>query len=122
MARSIAGNWKIPVCYCFVETACSSKILKNIIFNIIIKLKNCGAKVHALVTDMGSNFMLLSRELGISTQNSTFLVEDEKIVYIFDTPHLIKATRNNLLQHNFEFNNKIASWAHIIEFYKRDSK
>lgn len=54
--------------------------------------------MHALVTDMESNFMLLSRELGISTQNSTFLVEDEKIVYIFDTSHLIKATRNNLLQ------------------------
>lgn len=29
MARSIAGNWKIPVCYCFVETACCSKILKK---------------------------------------------------------------------------------------------
>lgn len=78
--------------------------MKNLIFNIIIKLKYC-ARVHALVTDMGSNFILLSCELGISTKNSTFLVEEEKVIYIFDTPHLIKATRNNLLQHNFQFNN-----------------
>jgi len=122
MARSIAGNWKVPVCFCFVETACSSKILKNLIFDIIIKFTNIGAKVHALVTDMGSNFMLLSRELGISTENSTFLVNEEKIFYIFDTPHLIKATRNNLYKHNFHINNKIASWTHIVDFYKRDSK
>jgi len=26
------------------------------------------------------------------------------------------------LRHNFQFNNKIASWAHIVEFYKRDRK
>lgn len=122
MARSIAGNWKVPVCFCFVETACSSTILKNLLFDIIIKLKNKGVKVHALVTDMGSNFMLLSRELGISTENSIFLVEDEKIFYIFDTPHLIKATRNNLLKHNFKINDIIASWTHIENFYKRDSK
>jgi len=77
--------------YCVVENACNSKILKHLISNIIIKLKNCGARVHALVTDMGSNFILLSRELGISTKNSTFLVEEEKVIYIFDTPHLIKA-------------------------------
>jgi len=51
--------------------------------------------VHALVTDMGSNFIQLSRELGISTDNSTFLVNEEEVFYIFDTPHLIKATRNN---------------------------
>lgn len=122
MARSIAGDWKIPVCYCFVETACSSKILKDLIFDIIIKLRNSGAMVLAFVTDMESNFMQLSRELGISTENSIFSIQEEKIVYFFDTPHLIKALRNMLLLHNFVFNNKIASWADIVEFYNRDSK
>jgi hypothetical protein len=27
-----------------------------------------------------------------------------------------------LLKHNFKINNKIASWKHIVDFYKRDSK
>lgn len=122
MARSIAGNWKFPVCFCFVETSCQSVVLKNIIFNIIIKLRNCGAVVHALITDMGSNFIQLSRELGISRENSTFLVNEEEVIYIFDTPHLIKATRNNLLKYNFQFDNKIASWSHVVDFYNRDCK
>ncbi|KYN11227.1 hypothetical protein ALC57_16623 [Trachymyrmex cornetzi] len=39
--------------------------------------------VHALISDMGSNFMQLFREL--------------------------------------EFENKVASWTHIVDFYNRDS-
>ncbi|KYN22222.1 THAP domain-containing protein 9, partial [Trachymyrmex cornetzi] len=122
MARSIAGNWKLPVCFCFIETACPATFLKNIIFDIIIKLKNNGALVHAFISDMGSNFIQLSHMLNISVDNSSFVVDGERLVYIFDTPHLLKATRNNLLKYNFQIDNKIASWDHIVEFYKRDSK
>lgn len=84
MARNIAGNWKwkLPVCFCFVETTCRSEFLKNIIFDIIIKLRNCDAMVHALVTDIVSNFIQLSHDLGISVQNSTFLVNNESVVKI----------------------------------------
>ncbi|XP_024869566.1 uncharacterized protein LOC112453189 isoform X2 [Temnothorax curvispinosus] len=106
MARSIAGNWKVPLCYCFVATTCTSDTIKTIIFDAIRKLKECGATVHALITDMGSNFLQLSRELGISTKNSMFVVDEQNILYIFDTPHLIKATRNNLLKYNLKFNDK----------------
>ncbi|KYN38489.1 hypothetical protein ALC56_07135 [Trachymyrmex septentrionalis] len=52
---------------------------KNLLFDIIIKLRNCDAIMHALMTDMGSNFMKLSR------------------------------ARNNLLKYNFKINNKIVS-------------
>lgn len=123
MARSIAGNWKLPLCFCFVETTCKSNVLKPIIFDVIRKLQGSGATVHAFISDMGSNFMQLSRELGISTENSTFSVDEFEILYIFDTPHLMKRTRDNLYKHRIEFGiNKIASWAHIVEFYNRDSK
>lgn len=113
MARSIEGNWKFLVCFCFVETACKSNVLKPILFDVICKLKDCGAMVHALITDMGSNFIQLSR--GISKQNSTFLVDGTEISYIFDPPHLMKKTRDNLLKYNVESGvNKVASWAHIF--------
>jgi len=65
MARSIAGNWKLSVCFCLVKTTCNANVLKPILFDIIRKLQSYGATVHALITDMGSNFMQLSRELGI---------------------------------------------------------
>lgn len=75
----------------FVETTCRLNDLKNIIFETIIKLRISDAIVHALVTDMGSNFTHLSRDLRISKENPTFLVKKEKLFYIFDTPHLLKA-------------------------------
>lgn len=122
MARSIASNWKLSVCFCFVESACKSNVLKPILFDVIRKLRDCNAMVHALISDMGSNFTQLSRELSISVQNSIFLV-DEHEVYIFDTPHLMKRTRDNLFKYNIQFgNNKVVSWADIVEFYNKDSK
>ncbi|EZA62148.1 THAP domain-containing protein, partial [Ooceraea biroi] len=123
MARSIAGNLKLPVCFCFVETACRSNVLKPILFDVICKLRHCGAMVHALITDMGSNFVQLSRELGISVQNSSFLVDGIEVLYLFDPPHLIKRTRDNLLKYDIEFDtDKVASWTHIVQFYNKDSK
>ena len=57
---------------------------------------------------MGSNFIQLSHTLNISLNNSSFVVDGERLVYIFDTPHLLKAARNNLLKYNFQIDNKIA--------------
>jgi len=49
IARSIAGNWKLLVCFCFIETTCPAIFLKNIILDMILKLKNNGALVHAFI-------------------------------------------------------------------------
>lgn len=63
--------------------------------------------------------MQLSRELSISTQNSTFLFNGIKILY---SP-FNKKTHDNLFKYNIEFGfNKVASWAHIVQFYNKDSR
>ena len=72
-------------------------------------LRDCNVIVHALISNMDSNFMQLSRELDISVQNSKFLVDGHEVLYIFDTPHLMKNTRNNLLKYDIEFENKVTS-------------
>ena len=66
------------VYFCFVETTCRNNVLTNLLFDIIIKLQNCGAIVHALIADISSNFIQLSRNLGISPQNFTFLINNMK--------------------------------------------
>jgi len=54
--------------------------------------------------------MQLSHELGISIENSIFLVDEFEILFIFDTPHLIKRTRDNLYKHRIQFGiTKVAS-------------
>ena len=57
-----------------------SDTLKNIIFDAIIKLRESGT-VHVLVTDIGSNFLQMSCELGISNKNSVVVNEQKYTVY-----------------------------------------
>lgn len=78
-----------------------------VIKEAIQKLKNIGLKVIGLTSDMGSNFFKLSHLLKISTTKSYFKIDENKIYYIFDSPHLLKTTRNNLLRHNFIDGEKI---------------
>jgi len=48
-----------------------------------------------------------------------------KIIHIFDVPHLLKCTRNNLINKNlhFEMNGtkRVAKWGHLQQLYNVDS-
>jgi len=43
-------------------------------------------------------------------------------VYLFDPPHLLKATRNMFYEDNFKFNNEFIENKHFVSFYNQDSK
>lgn len=122
MARSLAGDWEQPVAYYFYGSTCPVNIMKDLIFQTIIKLNSIGATVHALVTGITPIFVQLSRQLGISVDHSFFLVNDEKIFYVFDVPRLIRATRNIFMNHELRFREKRASWKDIELLFRRDSQ
>lgn len=72
---------------------------------------------------MGSNFMMqLSMKLGVEPEHPVFTVMDKEIIYLFDTPHIVKATRNNLLRNVVSFDDKKTSWSFIEYFYEQDKK
>jgi len=93
-----------------------------IIQEAIRKLKSIGLKVVGLISDMGSNFYQLTKLLNINNRKSYFTVDEEKIYYMFDTPHLLKTNRNILHEHNYVYSDKIASWKYIEDFYTIDKK
>lgn len=43
-----------------------------------------------------------------------------KIVFFFDTPHLLKNIRNNLMKYDININGKIVQWKCIEQVYIRD--
>lgn len=48
-----------------------------------------------------------------------FLVNGRKIFFLFDAPHLIKCTRNNLrAPHKLHIGPKIVEWTYIRQLYK----
>lgn len=122
MVRSICGRWKQPICYYFTKSGCQANSFRSILYDLISKLNKTGIKICAFVTDMGSNFVQFTRLEGITPEKPFFLVDNEKVFYIFDVPHLIKAVRNNLIKYDFHFGEKVASWQHIVDFYKRDQQ
>lgn len=55
----------------------------------------------------------MSKLLNINTENPYFEIDTDKIFYMF-YPHLLKATRNNVLCHNYAEDDKIASWKYTL--------
>lgn len=122
MIKGICQNWKQPLSYFFSYSTMKPSDLLLIIRETVQKLRTIGLKVVGLTSDMGSNFYKLSDLLGISVTKSYFQIDEDKIYYMFDPPHLLKATRNNLLRNNFIDDEKVASWKYIEEFYNNDKK
>lgn len=130
MARGIAMSWKQPLAYFFAKNTYNEDDFKDVLFDCIRKLRGIGATTHGIVSDMGKNFYSphaksvkdLAKKLGISTEKTFFNVDDEQIYYFFDTPHLIKATRNNLMAYDFKIKDETASWRYIIKFFEEDQK
>ena len=78
--------------------------------------------VKIVVSDLGSNRQKLIKSLGITATKPWFWHKGRKITYLFNTPHIIKAVRNNLMKYDFCFGEKVASWDDIKIVYNRDQK
>lgn len=122
MARGLYSAWKQPVAYFFVGTQLKASYLRSILEEAVYKLRDCRLIVEAVASDMGSNVIELANSLGVTSENTEFLLGDQKLLYIFDPSHLIKSTRNNLLKYCFVIHDRKTSWTFIEAFYNLDKK
>lgn len=122
MIRGINYNWKQPIAYYLISNSCTGGDLNNIIVSTIRRLKNININVKAFVTDQGSNFINFSKINSVTPEEPYFEVDNEKIIYIFDPPHLIKSTRNMFFKHNLIVDDETIDKKHVDTFYNYDSK
>lgn len=121
MARGIAFNWKQPLAYFFLKSTTSVVDLKDILFEGVRMLNAVGLNVRAVVSDQGSNFYTLVKSvLKISPEHPYFMVDELKIVYIFDVPHLLKSTRNNFFSYSFKLPYGTTKKIYLEDMYKLD--
>lgn len=120
MIRGINVNWKLPIAYFLVSNSCTGLELQDIIFSTISKLFNIGINVKAFVTDMGPNFFKFAEDVNVSPTRPFFLINDKKIIYIFDPPHILKATRNIFFQHVFKCGNELFDTKCLKLFFNQD--
>lgn len=93
----------------------------ELIVKAIEKLSSIGLNVVASVSDESSNNQKVYHLLGVTTDQPSCTVNDWKIVAFFDSPHLIKSTRNMFKKYSAKFyDNYTAKWEHIVQLYNSD--
>ncbi|CAK1583964.1 unnamed protein product [Parnassius mnemosyne] len=122
MLKGILGDWKQVIGYALLASSKIDKALEEFIINTVKQLFELGFKIRAIVSNQGFDFLKFSKSMGISKEHTYFEIDGRKIYYIFDVPHLIKCVRNNLMNYDYEFNGKIASWDDIYKCYELDKQ
>lgn len=137
MFRGLIRKYKQPVAYTFSEAATKGPELAVQIKTIIEHLQETGFSVVATVCDQGTNNrhalnLLLNESRGhmlrsgqeVREDAKIILINDKKIVPLYDPPHLLKGIRNNLLEKNLRYTSenkeKTAKWDHIKLLHKEN--
>jgi len=103
MARGIASPWKQSVYVDF-----DKKMTKDILFSIINELDQIGFKVICCVSDCVGGNIGLWRTFNINYDQPVFCIPNGRnIVFIPDSPHILKLVRNWLLDTGFNLEGKI---------------
>ncbi|XP_045473667.1 uncharacterized protein LOC123680055 [Harmonia axyridis] len=131
LIKGLYKSYKQPLAFTFSRGAINSYQLKGLISILIKECQNIGLDVVATICDQGTTNvkavqLLLEegRQEHVDHNHFGFFVNNKEIVPLFDTPHLIKGLRNNLLTKDAHFllNDvpKKAKWSHIQRFYDLD--
>ncbi|KAE8738860.1 hypothetical protein FOCC_FOCC015645, partial [Frankliniella occidentalis] len=122
MVQGLHVKWTQPVAYYFVSKTCPSALLKLLIEDVVKALTEIGLTVKATVSDQGPTNRTAIAELRQKNGDGImYSVGKQRLVHIWDMPHILKNIRNNLITSDLEFNNgKVAKWHQLIEFYVYD--
>ncbi|VEN45922.1 unnamed protein product [Callosobruchus maculatus] len=120
MVRGLASNWRLPLAFFFYRTSANADDLKQILLTTVQKCKSIGLNVLGVVSDQGSNFQKLVKTLNVTQENPFFVVDNARIVYLFDIPHLLKSIRNNFFSYTFVLSNQEIRKQYLETFYSHD--
>ena len=120
MVRGVLFNWKQLVAYYLVHESSKSNELRKILREAFNHLASLGLYIVALVSDQGSNFQKFIAEEHVSPDRPFIDWDGKRYFILNDPPHLLKSIRNNLMKYKFVFDDKVAQWADIIDFYSTE--
>lgn len=120
MIRGIHDSRKQLIRYFFVNTTCTGFSLKNIIYKCILKLFSISLNVRVMISDISSNLKSFTNSVGVTPENPCFKIGTQKIIYMFNPPHLLKSTRNNFFNYRFVSGDKIIESKYLKQFYNSD--
>uniref|UniRef100_A0A1E1WQ08 THAP-type domain-containing protein n=1 Tax=Pectinophora gossypiella TaxID=13191 RepID=A0A1E1WQ08_PECGO len=119
MLQGMFYNWKQPIAYSLVAGKVDYEELDLYLYDVIAKLLVIGVEVKAIVTKQDPYFEKFAKDIKkITNKKPYLLIGEHKVYYIFDVPHLLTCTRNNLLSNNFDYEGNVISWDYIQSLYE----
>lgn len=123
MLRGLYKKWKFPFCYFFTGNGVKGDDLVIIIKTCIEKgVTKLNLIPTSIVYDQGTQNQRMFKLLGGTEDRPFTIINDNKIFWIYDMPHLVKSIRNNLLSGDFEIDSSIISFKDIRKTYETDIK
>ncbi|XP_031358553.1 uncharacterized protein LOC116182175 [Photinus pyralis] len=102
MTRGLFSKWKLPFAYYLSGSGIKKEQLHVLIKYTIEELQKCGLVVRAAVCDQATTNVAALKLLGVTEDKPYIDTYEQKIIFIYDAPHLFKNFRNNLLDGDYQ--------------------
>ena len=96
--QGIVKRFKQPLAFYFTNGGAISNLVQSMLKDVLSECYKNDILILATVCDMGSSNVKALNDLGCTT--SDFL--GNRIIALFDVPHLLKSVRNNFIKYNVE--------------------
>lgn len=132
VARGILVNWTQPIGYALSSATICSENREEIskwIDTVLTTLLDIGLTVKTFVCTTKSKLLGEAGIRAVSVDKPYFTINDKKIYYIYDFPHMFRELRNYFMTHDFQFpavgdfpeeTKRVAKFDDVKEFYERD--
>ncbi|XP_046383082.1 uncharacterized protein LOC124153770 [Ischnura elegans] len=117
MLKGLHKGWKQCLGYWVTHESTGVDALHEIVMQCINSVNATGFRVVLLTCDQGPHNQSLARKLNVNCETPYFYAGSQQVFFMFDPPHLLKSFRNNLVNHDFNFDGVVTSWRHINNLY-----
>ena len=102
MLRGIFGGWTQVIGHHFTKASFPKEAMRSLVMSYLAAIEKTGIECHGLICDQEPAHVSLFKSLGVTRETPFFHSESNRRIFvIYDPPHLIKSTRNNLLTSDF---------------------
>lgn len=122
MLRGLYSRWKLPIMYVVAGNCVKWDSLKKLLLETIGRIMDCGLQPVCIVCDQGTNNRSALSSLGVCAERTYFHFRENKILALYDVPHLFKSFRNNLLNGDYDFEENKITLRDVRSTYDIDIK